>query len=995
MAKADIVYFTLMWLIVLLFVGTIAQKYVGLYEAQNVYFSSFVFWWGPVPLPGGALTIGVIAVSLLAKLIFASPWNWGNSGIIITHVGAILLLLGGLITALHSREGSMTIYEGETSGFFTDYHARELLVFEQDSNEKIAAFPFDELQEGKKLAVPGLPFTIEIIKACKNCNIFPWKKPADDPIFKELRGRAQKFDIEAMPPEKDDERNRSGVQFRIAGASEEKDGIHFSVDFIDISPWVEVEGKVYHIALQKQRTYLPFEIQLIDFEKQYHPATGIPRSYKSEIVLKEGDTEWRNVVSMNKPLRYKGYTFYQSSFMDNGEKEATVFAVVRNAGRMFPYISSIVMCIGLLIHMALKIPKLIRNKKMKTASSAGIVVALFALLMGISSPAKATIYDYDYSTFARLPILDQGRVKPIDTFARSYLEIFSGKSSLPNMAATEWLAELIFDPDRAYKREIFNVPNPDVQDALELPARAGHHYSYREVTDAISSHFKAWHGLFRMDEDDLTLSQKKLLELYNKSQLYGDMSRSLSLFFPEFMLEQGALAESLQIPADTKLSYRDLLQRRVKIEAFSQKLAEKQKTDGYKMTPEDARFITLTRQMDKVNRDRQTNAFMVIPPQWEQKHGSMWFSPWSLGQFGHGSPKSAAFMDLWAQAVQAYKTGNSPLWDETMDSLTTQAYDMAADGASQRLISMEVSFNGAKPFVLSLSLYIAAFVTIMASMLVWQGGLRKVALVLLASGFAVHLVGLVTRMIIMERPPVTNLYESIIFVGITVVLFGLVFESRVKNSIGIIIAASVGAFLHFLGIRFDSDGDTMGMLTAVLDTNFWLATHVTTITIGYGCCLVSAVLAHLYLVMRIIRPAEKDKANEIHRNMQGAAIVALFFAALGTILGGIWADQSWGRFWGWDPKENGAMLICLWLICLMHGRLSGRLGDLAYAAGMVFTSAVVAIAWFGVNLLSVGLHSYGFTENAAASLAIFCLAEFAIASGGYIYIRFVKSVDVT
>ena len=111
------------------------------------------------------------------------------------------------------------------------------------------------------------------------------------------------------------------------------------------------------------------------------------------------------------------------------------------------------------------------------------------------------------------------------------------------------------------------------------------------------------------------------------------------------------------------------------------------------------------------------------------------------------------------------------------------------------------------------------------------------------------------------------------------------------------------------------------------------------------------------------------------RNMNGLTLFALFFTLFGTILGGIWADQSWGRFWGWDPKENGAMLIVLSLLVLIHGRIAGSFSAFTIACGLVLTNIVVALAWFGVNLLNVGLHSYGFTEGVALNLAIFCLIE--------------------
>ena len=360
LSRPDVFFYTLIWLMILLTVGTVAQKSIGLYAAQHRYFASFIVWAGPVPLPGGMLTMAVIFLGLLSKLIFASPWHWKNSGIIITHIGALLLLLGGMITTFHSTEGSMTIFEGQSADFFSDYHKREFVVENTATREKVVSIPWEEIRAGAVFEVPLMKASIEILKACRNCTVSDRKMPSDDPLLKELRGHAKDVDFEPAPPEQEDEQNRAGVLVRLKGSGE-ADGVYAAFDFTDENPQVAAGGALYRLDLRRARTYVPFEIKLMDFEKQYYPGTEMPRSFKSDIILTDGDSEWRSVVQMNEPLRYKGYTFYQSSFMDAGGKEATVFAVVKNTGRLFPYISSIVMCIGLLVHMFLHIPRLIKR----------------------------------------------------------------------------------------------------------------------------------------------------------------------------------------------------------------------------------------------------------------------------------------------------------------------------------------------------------------------------------------------------------------------------------------------------------------------------------------------------------------------------------------------------------------------------------------------------------------------------------------------------------
>ncbi len=233
-ARVEVFFFALLWLMILLVIGTIAQRSLGIYDAQHTYFSTLFFWLGPLPLPGGYLAMGLIFFNLLAKIVFLSPWIKSNAGTLITHMGALLLLFGGFLTAVYSYEGYLQLAEGQSKAEFSDYH--------------------------------------------------------------------------------DDTR----------------------------------------------RTALPFSVELIDFEKKMHPGTNKAKSYSSAVKITDGDVQWQTVISMNEPLRYKGYTFFQSSFIIDGEQEFSVLNVVENIGWLFPYISSTIMCFGLLLHIFLRLPKLMR-----------------------------------------------------------------------------------------------------------------------------------------------------------------------------------------------------------------------------------------------------------------------------------------------------------------------------------------------------------------------------------------------------------------------------------------------------------------------------------------------------------------------------------------------------------------------------------------------------------------------------------------------------------
>jgi ABC-type transport system involved in cytochrome c biogenesis permease subunit len=302
-------------------------------------------------------------------------------------------------------------------------------------------------------------------------------------------------------------------------------------------------------------------------------------------------------------------------------------------------------------------------------------------------------------------------------------------------------------------------------------------------------------------------------------------------------------------------------------------------------------------------------------------------------------------------------------------------------------VKLETWTNKANLFYKSIAFYILAFLLLVISWMTKPKLLRRISFACLLGGLTFHFYGILLRIIIMQRPPVSTLYESIIFVSLIGVICASLLEYNRKDGMGIFMGAIVGGVLHFVGLGYANDGDTLGMLVAVLNSNFWLATHVTTITIGYGTSLFAGVLGHVYLLQTIRAPFDKKYLQTVNANVFGATLFALFFTLFGTILGGIWADQSWGRFWGWDPKENGALLIVMWQIMMLHLRITGLVKPIGFALGMILNNIVVILAWFGVNLLNVGLHSYGFATGIAINISLFIAFELITGFGSYFWAK--------
>ncbi|MCA9189441.1 MAG: cytochrome c biogenesis protein CcsA, partial [Planctomycetales bacterium] len=248
-----------------------------------------------------------------------------------------------------------------------------------------------------------------------------------------------------------------------------------------------------------------------------------------------------------------------------------------------------------------------------------------------------------------------------------------------------------------------------------------------------------------------------------------------------------------------------------------------------------------------------------------------------------------------------------------------------------------------------------------------------------------HLLAVGARVYISGRPPVTTLYSSAVFIGCGAVLAGLVLELVFGLGIGNALAGLSGFLTLLIAHYLSVDGDTFTVLVAVLDTQFWLSTHVVTVTLGYAATFVAGLLAVMYILASTVRPDLPAEIRKVfYQATYGIVCFAIFFSFVGTVLGGLWADDSWGRFWGWDPKENGALMIVLWNALILHARWGGLVRERGFAVLCVIGNIVTGWSWFGVNELGVGKHSYGFTEGVMMWLLIFVISQMAVSALGII-----------
>ena len=328
----------------------------------------------------------------------------------------------------------------------------------------------------------------------------------------------------------------------------------------------------------------------------------------------------------------------------------------------------------------------------------------------------------------------------------------------------------------------------------------------------------------------------------------------------------------------------------------------------------------------------------------------------------------------YAKLADAYRADDPDQFNLTLGSLIEKLDSRFI--TDRQKIGIEYLFNSTGPFLISIILYTVVFLTAGASWAIWPRTLGRTAFLLLSATFILHTVGLLVRMYLQGRPPITNLYSSAVFVGWGAVLLSLILERISRNGIGSAVAALIGFATLIIAHNLANSGDTLEMMQAVLDDNFWLATHVVIINIGYSATFLAGFLALIFILRGFFTKGLDEKtAHALARTVYGVVCFALLFSFAGTVLGGIWADQSWGRFWGWDPKENGALMIVIWNAVILHARWGGLVRRQGLMALTIGGNIITAWSWFGTNMLGIGLHSYGHIDKAVFWLLTFIASQ--------------------
>lgn len=1031
LASLKLTVFLMVLSMLLVLLGTLEQVHWGVWHVQKVYFGDWLCFYPMdptatfrVPLPAG-FTIGAL---LMLNLGFAHFRHFkatvGKIGNTMIHAGLLLLIGGGFITAIYQEESAMIIPEGETRNYSEAFREFEIALVEKTASaEKVVAVPDSILrtiaakQTPASMELPGTGITMVVLAYHPNAIIRAKSQMPEGLPLKATQGIGARTELSYKPVAESFDDNRPNaptalIELKTVKASLGTWAVNLNLTESFDAQTFTADGKNYTISLRRSRYYVPFVVKLTKFTHDKYPGTETPRRFASDVVVTEGASSFDYNISMNQPLRHAGLTFFQSSFGSTKDgKSLSVLQVVRNPGWLLPYISVAVMSLGLLWHFGFSLIRFLRGRAAKAA-------ALLALAF-LTTSAQAADASWNTREFGEIPVQSGGRVVPIETIATGALLQMRSRTSLslnklervafgsrpstwtkeqraeiaqeiPALDATlqallekrpvrltggsvnsiDWLIEVSFRAPIARHLPSFRVEHPNVLKRVGGDPEKSLYVSWDGILKNSAELSKAAEQARGRAQADRDSEDRALLQLESAARRYATLSMTF-------------------IPGDLPLDVTPRREYGAWISALNRALTEMNASrqsggSGKAFDPELQKTVKTF--VERYQDFKQEGNIGLLPPKEENS-----LKPWdNLGSalLAVIENKNEHRPGLAEDGVITRYADFSMAWREGKDdecSRLSSAIAASLKGPWSGKAESEALFGRLQPFYWLLIAYALTVLLVFGSWLTSSESLRAWAYRLLLACFLLHTAALGYRMWLHGRPPVTNLYSSGIFVAWGAVGLGLLLERVWKNGIG---AAAVGItgfvsliVAHNLGL---SGEDNLESVRAVLDSNFWLATHVTIVTLGYSATFVAGLLGALHLALRAFKK-DYNWGESVARAAYGILAFAVLASFIGTMLGGIWADQSWGRFWGWDPKENGAILIVIWCALCLHARWGGLVRREGLMQLLVFGNIVTAWSWFGTNLLGVGLHSYGFTESGSFWLYyVFCPSQLALIALGWL-----------
>ncbi len=969
--------------------------------------------------PGLRIVWQLLQASIASCVALAGLWMlFGKrGGNVLIHAGVGLLMVGQFVFGDRQVEQRIGLAEGATTNLAVIEDELEIaLIDTSDPKEDfVYAIPESLLRRvgGTEQIIddPELPAKLRIVKWMRNSQLAQVTADSENlattgnglqllakPV-KSVGGAMQATNIAAAYVEVIDRESDQPIDTVMLSQQINDIGQLTAGMQEDEYEAVTIDGKPFQLALRYRQERKPFDVFLKDVERMNYSGTETARDYSSRIVITDRETgeSQEGKTWMNNPIRYKGETFYQSRYNKipqpgGGTIETTGLQVVENMGWVIPYVSCMMVFWGMFAHFggtfmtfanryargaiptASARPSSGTSQQKSQRASLGSRVAMMALGLGFcglvtgyfAKPERSGYTQVDYAAVAKIPVQHEGRIKPFDSVARNLLQFISKPvfGSMPYVkdsdgnkhSPSEWLLGVMAGRDWVRDVQIFRAYPPEVRDVFDLEPRQGFRYSFNELDKNMPK--------FREEIDKLRKGNRDPDTFDFREQKLAAMHQQINTFM--------LISSAYQLPPIPD--------------------------PGENPTEEDRQeFVSVVMRIFEDMQNLEAGGPpAIIPPQGEATEENLLTAKWQaygpsvfatfLGQrmgMAKGGPNPAilAFTDI----LDAVRSDDAAETNKAVDDYRELLADTPMAAVSLDKAATESWLNKFNPTAQGVFLYLFAILFGFASFLFRSENLRKATFWILVGVFVIHTIAILSRIYISGRAPVINLYSSAVFIGWACVLLGLFLEVIYPIGIANLVCGFIGISTLSVARALDTR-DTLHVLEAVLDTQFWLSTHVISVTAGYAVTFLAGFLGICALVHRIAtgydstpaaqRSAQTEEFQQIvYRMMYGVICFAIFFSFIGTVLGGLWADDSWGRFWGWDPKENGAMMIVLWNAILLHARWDKQVGPRGFAVLAVLGNIVTAWSWFGTNQLGIGLHSYGFTSGALITLITFVVAN--------------------
>lgn len=609
----------------------------------------------------------------------------------------------------------------------------------------------------------------------------------------------------------------------------------------------------------------------------------------------------------------------------------------------------------------------------------------FAMWSNISKGEPQLVDGYskwDKETVAMLeslPIQNGGRIKPFSTFAGFQMLGLHGARKMEirgkggvkmNLTPTEWMMDTLFRPDLAVNLPTFRIDNSQVIEAIGLAVKGRRdRYSYNEIAPELDKLIKlaqSYEPIPKMERDPV---QSQTIDLAYNIRNYESLLSHFTFARSGIVLRGSGTDGKPDKREDFSAVMMVAPQLRSEIAHAQQ--------EGKEI---DERLKDLLQQvLDGANYGKF--GLFILPPKSASNEDWLTAGNAIMGAITMESKDpETAIADIKAletavRSVQVSEKEFRKQFGKFKDSVVKRANSRG----EYKHIGIEVSYFQRDYFLNALVIFLIGTLCALSMWGLGDGKAGKtfywatLCFTVIGAGYCVT--GIVTRCLIMGRPPVGNLYETILFIGTAKVIVSLIVEwmTRKRFALGLGPIFGVGYILLARLYEVGDGGDHLDPLVAVLNSNFWLSTHVITITFGYAAGLFTAMLSAVYILIRGLNldGGNKELRRTLTKAVYGCLCLTVFLSLVGTVLGGIWANYSWGRFWGWDPKENGALMIVLWTLAILHARLGGIIREWGLHFASLFTAIVVAFSWWHVNFLGVGLHNYGFTADKKFMVYIF------------------------